>query len=372
MVMSLDFLKPVYASEGPYASVVLETGREAADEAAHAIDLRWRGLRTDLATAGADDATLAALDDVVGRPAEQGDEQGQILVAASGTVLLHEHVFRHPGPSVARWDQIPHLLPVLRARAVELSYVLVRTDGKGADVEVRGPAGSTEGNTDFEVEGAEHPLHKVREGGLSHRRIQQRAENTAQQNARLVAEHVDRLVEAMHPDLVVVAGDPRARANALDELAKATRKLTVEIDTSRHAEGEQVEAEVADVVARHVRAEDEELLEAVRAERGEGDRAAYGLDDTVASLRESRVDTLFLEDSGSDGDTPGTRLWASRSDPLAIARQLGELDAMNVEDGFQAAATPVLVRAAAGSEARLALVDPGAVGGDGVCALLRY
>lgn len=367
MVMSLDFLEPVYARPGPYASVVLETGREAADDAVHAIELRWRGLRTDLASAGADEPTLTALDRVVGRPSDEGGEQGQVVVAASGDVLLDERVYRHPGPSTAHWGPLPDVMPVLRSRAVQLSYLVVLVDNRGAEVEARGPAR----DDDVEVEGDEHPLHKVGAGGWSHRRIQQRAENTARQNAKLVAEHVDELAGRTQAALVVVAGDPQARGNLLDELGKATRELVVELDTgSRHPGADPIDAEVAEVVADHIRAQDRELLDAVRTEGGE--RAAYGLDATLASLRESRVDTLLVEDDGTESTDSGIRVWADPSDPLALGRRPGDLDSMGVEDGYQVAAVPAMVRAAAGSDARLALVDPGTLGGDGIGALLRY
>lgn len=365
--MSLDFLGPVYARTGPYASVVLETNREAADDAAHAIELRWRGLRTDLASAGADEETLTALDAVVGRPSDEGGEQGQVVVAASGDVLLDERIYRHPGPSVARWAELPDVMPVLRSRAVQLSYLVVRVDSQGADVEVRGPARAYE----LEVAGDEHPLHKVGAGGWSHRRIQQRAENTARQNAKLVAEQVDELVDRTGAELVVLAGDPQARSNVVDELGKATRDLLVELDSgSRHPGADSVDAEVADVVAEHVRAKNHELLDTFRADSGT--RAANGMDETVASLRESRVDTLFVEDDGTGNTDTGIRLWADRSDPLALGRRPGDLESMGVEDGYQVAAVPALIRAAAGSDARLALVEPGSVGGDGIGALLRY
>jgi hypothetical protein len=369
MVMSLDFLKPVYARTGPYASVVLETNRDAVAEAAHAIELRWRGLRTDLASAGADEPTLTALDAVVGRPSDDGGEQGQVVVAASGDVLLDERVYRHPGPSVSHWGPIPDVMPVLRSRGTQLSYLVVRIDNRGADVEVRGPAR----DYDVDVEGAGHPLHKVREGGWSHRKIQQRAENTARQNAKLVAGKVDELVGRTHAGLVVLSGEPQAVSSLVDELGGGTRELVTELDSgSRHPGAEPVDAEVADVVAEHVRAHDDELLDRFRAERGGGGRAAYGLDATVASLRESRVDTLLVEDDGTrDGDSR-IRLWVDRSDPLALGRRPGGLESMGVEDGYQADAVPAIVRAATRSDARLALLDPGALGGDGIGALLRY
>lgn len=58
--MDLEFLRPLYEDVGGFVSVYLDTSLDAED-AALAVDLRWRSARERLARAGADEATLDAL-----------------------------------------------------------------------------------------------------------------------------------------------------------------------------------------------------------------------------------------------------------------------------------------------------------------------
>src|SRR5215207_10809553 len=67
--VDLHFLSELTATPGPYASVYLDASHTTED-AAHTLPLRWAAARDELAGQGADDATLAALDDAfLGRPA---------------------------------------------------------------------------------------------------------------------------------------------------------------------------------------------------------------------------------------------------------------------------------------------------------------
>src|SRR5690606_24373247 len=113
MTVDLSFLKPLYDHDGPFATVLLETDR-AAEDAAQAISLRWRGLREQLESLGADADTLAAMDAVVGSQGEGDGEQGQLVVATAGRVVLDERLLRHPDQTVARWEKLPYPMPALR------------------------------------------------------------------------------------------------------------------------------------------------------------------------------------------------------------------------------------------------------------------
>ena len=62
--MDLQFLRPLYEHVGGYVSVYLDTSRDSED-ATGALDLRWRSARERLASAGADQPTLAALAGVI-------------------------------------------------------------------------------------------------------------------------------------------------------------------------------------------------------------------------------------------------------------------------------------------------------------------
>lgn len=364
MSTNMAFLDPLYAYPGPYASVVLETGR-APEDAAEAIALRWRGLRDELAGNGTDEDTLAALDEVVGTPSGIGGEQGQLAVASAGTVVLDERLRAHPGPGVARWERLPYVTPLLRELTDQVPCLLVQVDSEGADLEVRGPSVT---DTAKEVTGSDHPLHKVRKGGHSHRRLQQRVEDTVRDNARFVAGRVDDLVRRTGVDLVVLAGDPGARSSVTAELAPDTRNLVADLDSgSRHADGQDVDALVADVVRQHARSAAASLVATFRAELGQHRHGVAGLDATVEALRRAQADTVLVED-GDDSDV----LWVG-DDPLALARQPEVLETLGVEVKYRVPATSALARAATRSGAGVRLVEAGATGHrDGVGAVLRY
>jgi hypothetical protein len=59
--VELTFLRPLYEHAGSFASVYLNTSGTGAGPEAHAVDVRWRDMRTEMAQAGADAATLGAL-----------------------------------------------------------------------------------------------------------------------------------------------------------------------------------------------------------------------------------------------------------------------------------------------------------------------
>src|SRR3954469_21099834 len=81
-------LARIYTVDGPFATAYLDISRDTED-AAKAIELRWRDGRRELAAHGVDEATLAAMDQVVG---EGGDPGPAGQGAAAGA----------PGPRPAR------------------------------------------------------------------------------------------------------------------------------------------------------------------------------------------------------------------------------------------------------------------------------
>ena len=364
MSQDLSFLQPAYEHEGPFASVVLETDHSPED-AAHAIDVRWRGLRSELESLGADADTLGALDEVVGTPSGIGGERGQLAVAAAGEVVLDERLFGQPSQTVARWERLPYVVPLLQALADQVPCLVVRVDSVGADIEVRGPWQRRE----VEVQGEDHPVHKTHRGGLTHHRIQQRVEDTVRHNAKLVAQRVDELVRMTGVELVMLAGESRARTEVTDELSGDSRGLVVDLDGgSRHADGQDVDDLVADVVREQARASAESLTATYREQLDKHRRGVAGLDPTVTALRQARVGTVLVEENVSDESS----LWVG-DDPLAIAHQPDVLEGLGIASKYRVPATSALARAAAGSGAGVGVVAAGTTSHrDGVGALLRY
>src|SRR4051812_39104307 len=159
-------LARIYPVEGPFATTYLDISRDSED-AAKAIELRWRDSRRELAAHGADEATLAAMDSVVGERGEPG-RAGQVLVGASGRLVLD---VRLPEPPAREWATVaplPAVGPPLAEAPAELPHVVVVVDRVGADITAVGPGGER----DRTVTGETWPIQKVHAGGWSERRYQ--------------------------------------------------------------------------------------------------------------------------------------------------------------------------------------------------------
>lgn len=83
--MKLGYLRPLYDDYGGYVSVYLAASR-AAEDAARAVELRWRSARDRLAEEGADAATLDAVGKAVTDPANAAP--GIAVLARHGTIAM--------------------------------------------------------------------------------------------------------------------------------------------------------------------------------------------------------------------------------------------------------------------------------------------
>ena len=75
----------LYERPGPFATAYLDATRST-ELGAEQVRLRWHALRSTLLHAGADEATVAALDDSAEEPVS--GEHGRVLVGAHGETLL--------------------------------------------------------------------------------------------------------------------------------------------------------------------------------------------------------------------------------------------------------------------------------------------
>ncbi|MER5910411.1 hypothetical protein ABT124_07875 [Streptomyces sp. NPDC001982] len=76
--MSLSFLEPLYKQPGPFASVYLDTSRDAAiDDPDAALQLRWRHLRDALMCEGTDRDSITAVAVTVGSDADAPGPTGR-------------------------------------------------------------------------------------------------------------------------------------------------------------------------------------------------------------------------------------------------------------------------------------------------------
>jgi len=365
--MDLALLKPLYDHPGPFASVYIDTRRTDL-QAPHEIELRWRDLRRQLATEGADASTLAALDSAVGSDRGQPAPQGQALFAAGGELLHLEELQFLPMPDRASFGRLPHVLPMLAQRVDHPPYLLVLADRVGADLEVRMPFGPpyTE-----QVDGETSPIRKVAPGDWSQDRYQRRVENTWDRNARKVALEVERLGNLYRAGLIVVSGDVRARSLLLEHLGRAWRDRTVELPTGGRAEG--ADRERADLRAMAAAGAEEESMRARLRERFEHGLvhggAVHGFLATIEALRRADVDTLILSNAPQVLDA---WVWWDPNSAL-IALHPEDLEAVRAAETHRDRAADVLPRTLAHTSGQLMLVSDGEPGPDGgIGALLRH
>jgi hypothetical protein len=364
-----DRLADIYQHVGPFVTVYLDATRST-ESGAHEVSVRWRDVRRDLAEQGADDATLAALDEQIEGDQGSPGRHGLLLIAARGTVCFADRLHRPPATSHGAYTPLPHLMPYLAQRATDLPHVVVVADRTGADVlAVRADGETTNRTVDGHVH---HPVHRTATADWSERHFQLRVENTWQANARDVAAAAGRLVNEIGARLVVVAGDVRARHMVADELRSTLPPNTpiAAVDQGGRAAGASdaaLEAAVHEQVLHVAWRQRHEVLEHLRQNLGRREYAVAGVADVTEALRMAQADTVIVSDDPSSTlrawfGAPPSEFGLAGSESSATEEPLGE-------DRYDSA----LVRAVVGTGARL-LVTPGAHEylPDGIGALLRY
>lgn len=375
--MRLHFLKDLTAHPGPFATALLDASHDTEDAAAQ-LALRWSAARSELVDAGAEDATLAAMDAAVADGAPGRGRVGRALVAAGGEVLLDQMLPTPPDRPSTAWAPLPDLLPVLLALPEPVTALVVRLDKSGGEILLAGPDAGTEQVE--AVSGTDHQLHKVRRGGMSHRRMQERVEGNWRRNVGALAERVDHHVTAVGAGLLVIAGEVQSRRLLRDALSERAAGIAVDVEFSGISPGGGGEEEPdltsgiagalldAGTAARHAALD--QLGQALGRDDG---LAVQGLPDVIAALRAEQVETLLVDGS----TTREGQVWFTGV-PTQVALDRADLEALGAQPQGPASAAAALVRAAAAQDAALVPLGGGRTGlvghdvRDGVAAVLRY
>ncbi|WP_037868937.1 hypothetical protein [Streptomyces sp. NRRL S-813] len=122
--MKLSFLHPLANEPGPWASAYLDTSRDI-DDPDQAIGLRWRHQRDALRAQGADPATVAALEAVVGTDRDLPGPHGQALFATRGHIALTDELPEPPARDTARYGGLPDAMPLALQHAPDIAYLAV-------------------------------------------------------------------------------------------------------------------------------------------------------------------------------------------------------------------------------------------------------
>lgn len=363
--MQLSFLRPICARSGPWTSVYLDASRDTHD--AHPqVDLRWRALRERLAEQRTDPGTVAALDEVIRGHDPMPGDYGLAAFAADGEVVLTEYLSAPPMKDLAAYGPLPHTMPLVAQRREQVPWVRVLASRTGADVDGVSAGGvprhaHVKGGTGF-------PLRRVQQGGWNHSRWQRDALQSWRRNAGDAAAATAELAERVGAEVIVVAGETRARQLLAAQLPEFWQDRVVQTDAGFPAAGAKqfafddvtVQA-IAEVAAAHT--------DVALDKFGMQEQVGEGLDAVVTALQRGQVDTMLIVDDPSSTE----RLWIG-PEPTEIATGPDELVAMSVVEPQQVRADAALVRALVGTDAAVTVLDPDQAPDltDGIGAVLRY
>lgn len=389
--MHLSGLQEAYDHEGPFASAYLE-GSQPSENAETREGLRWRELAERLRSEGAQDACVRAIGDrLEDEQAGKLAAEGMAAVAARGEVVFAAPLRGPLGGDRAHWSPLPDLGPYVRANADTRRQLTAVVDSAGADLAVR----DVWGYQLHHVEGQEHPLHKVREGAWSHKRIQNKIEEVADRNAAMVANAIAQRVAETKPSAVILAGEVEARERVHRKLANALSRTVVVTDRGGRLPDGGVDGELDDAVreiaAEAARRSRSQLLERLGSGLGTG-AAVQGLGPVMEALRAGAVEVLLFGLTDPDTGSVPERLEAPVAvgrDPLHLAPTRDELRELLTGAGVGAhteeppidavPAESAIVRAGAACAADAEVIVPsradvpdGVDLSEGVAALLRY
>jgi hypothetical protein len=365
--MELDLLRPLYDAEGPVISVHLDTSRIDQD-ADKRLEVTWRDLRRDLASQGADEPTLEALDGAVGGSPHIVGPQGESLFAAGGRLLGAFTLSSPPAANRAVVAPVADPLETVLDLDHQLPYVMVALDREGGDIDAY-PAGAFDPVTSRTYDGSTLHITRVRGGGPSMASYHRRSVNLWTENAAGVAAEIADAVKAVDARVVFVGGDPKALGVLREQLlAHRLDAAVVDVQGGRGGDDalaalrESVDAQLAAASGRS-HAESMDAYDQAAAQQS----AVHGLPAVADAFASGNVRTLLL---GADRGTDPAK-WGSHDDPKLIGSSpeaLGEHRSI----AFEAPASALLLRAAALTGATFSELVPGAAADDGCAAVLRY
>jgi Bacterial archaeo-eukaryotic release factor family 2 len=395
--VNLSFLRELYQRPGPWASVYLDATHNTAD-GDQAVGLRWRGLREQLAAQGADEPTLAAMDfavnsgfdtnvvPAVGPPADRrapaaagsasitgSGRVGLAVFAAHGRVALAEPLPRPPVREQATWSRRPQTGPLIAAGHDQVRWVRAVVDRAGGTL-TAADAGHL--RIDRDVPTAErYPKHKSGKGGWSQLNYERSTVTVWDRNVHNVVDAVTDAADRMGADVVIVAGDVRARQMLIDRLPKRLTGRVVESDAGNRVPGgdpSTLDDVTAEAVARVARDHRMELLDRYRMDLSRG-RARDGVAPVSEAAWQAAVDVLLLTDDNDFAGAQPVMVWIDPEDPRAVATDPALLRGVGVSGAEQENAISALIAAAAAADAEVVTVDPNdVVLTDGVGAITRY
>ncbi|ACZ22348.1 hypothetical protein Sked_24340 [Sanguibacter keddieii DSM 10542] len=373
--MKIDWLKPLLTAPGPFVTVYIDATRTS--EGDREVENRWKSVRRSLEKDGADGAVLDVISEEIVRPTRVGGSHGRVVIADETGILVDRVTKTPPAVQKGTYGPFPALLQAAGAADESVDYLRIVVDRLGADLTWSEAGGHMPYAEHESVEGGHDVVNKVSSGGLSHKRIEARAEDSWERNAEAVAAEVDRQVTEHRPEVLLLSGDVRAVSLVKGALPKKTAELVVDVAGGSRGPGvneESFEANIHEALEAFRVQRRTKVLDEFRLEHGRSTGGVTGLADVIAVLARGQVKELLLSDRyGPDTELDGRSVWVG-AEPLQLAGSEAELTSLgSITDEHELPATIALVRAALGQDAGLTFVPDDELSlADGVGALLRW
>lgn len=310
--MDLTRLRRVLEHPGPMATVYLES-RPPGEDSGDQSRLRWQAVREELKRAGATAPPLDAIASALRQdPVGEIQADGRVLVAADDGVLLDAPWDASIGTGdFAYWSDAAQLDRFVREALTAVRALVAIATQKGAQVrqEVLGEQ-NPDGVAQQEMAGASHTIegtsdarvHKPREGYMSHKQIQRRADEAVHRNAADIAAHLGRTADRFRPEMLVLAGPVEGRTAVHGELPEYLTRICVEADRggdqdagAEAALAAQID-EVADGLREHRLSANTEDYNLAKS-RG---LVVHGAADVAAAARQGAVRSVVLSHDSQD------------------------------------------------------------------------
>jgi hypothetical protein len=359
---------------GPWTTIYVEGSTGTVDGLAND-EILPRSVAQEMRDAGAPEQDVDAAVAALGATAKGlPDPVTRFLLINDGAAVVDEFLPGNlVGLAVTATGPVPDLTPLIRHTPEDFAYIVAEVGHHGGEVYLRYADGDeahvTSGGPDATIEGDTMHTRKLGSGGWGHRRMQQHAEKVWKMNSREVASEIDRISAEHDAQLIIVAGDIRARQLVADEVSQESRAKLSIIESNTRAAGADEETfleEVQLLVARTMADRQHDLLERLAEKEGQGTRtSAVGRGPVITALQQAQVESLLLETTAWQDES----LLALDAAPW-VATSEAETAGAGVLGPVPAVAA--LLRAAALTDAQVTMYPSGALEEKPIAALLRW
>jgi hypothetical protein len=362
--MQPDRFRQLVNAKGPYASVYFDDSHDTEDAAA-ALDITLRDLRTALEEQGADAGVGDRLEQAVRKSDPPVGKSGRAMVSAADGVVFDQRLMR-PAPSpVVRVSNLPYLIPVIEHGFDQPTFAVVAVDHAGGDIEIHHDGRVLKES----VDGTEYPVHKASGAETpGYGDAQRAADNARIKNVQEVADRVTALVDENSPDVVFVVGEVRSRKDFIGQLPERVAQRSVELTVGARTDiaEDQLHQAISEEFERLRCAAIDDVAQRFTAELGRGSGlATEGLAGVTAALRNGAVETLIIGAMGDATVVAGDDL-ATVSPSAEVLSQFGDPPSQVLR------ADEALPMVAISTGASLMPAAEGIAPADGVGAILRY